>query len=200
MKREERTAIVRQLESELKYNRFVHTMGVAYTATSLAMVYGGDMEKAEIAGLLHDCAKCMDLKKMIRVCEKAGLEISDLERNSVSLLHSKAGSVLVSEKYGYKDEDIINAVRYHTTGRPGMSLLEKIIFVADYMEPGRDVASDLPEVRHLAFNSDTIDDAVLKILFDSLVYLKSTGREIDPMTQRTYDFYKTHDEVRNYYE
>jgi hypothetical protein len=68
------------------------------------------------------------------------------------------------------------------------------------MEPGRDVASDLPEVRYLAFNSDTIDDAVLKILFDSLVYLKSTGREIDPMTQRTYDFYKTHDEVRNYYE
>jgi predicted HD superfamily hydrolase involved in NAD metabolism len=142
----------------------------------------------------------MDLKKMVRVCEKAGLEISDMERNSVSLLHSKAGSILVSEKYGYKDEDIINAVRYHTTGRPGMSLLEKIIFVADYMEPGRDVASDLPEVRYLAFNSDTIDDAVLKILFDSLVYLKSTGREIDPMTQRTYDFYKTHDEVRNYYE
>ena len=200
MKREERTALVRQLESELKYNRFVHTMGVAYTATSLALVYGADMEKAEIAGLLHDCAKCMDLKKMVRVCEKAGLEISDMERNSVSLLHSKAGSVLVSEKYGYKDEDIINAVRYHTTGRPGMSLLEKIIFVADYMEPGRDVAEDLPEVRKLAFGSYTIDDAVLKILEDSLIYLKSTGREIDPMTQRTYDFYKRDNEARAYYD
>ena len=179
MKKLDRASLIRDLETEL---------------------YGADVEKAEIAGLLHDCAKCMDLKKMIRICEKAGLSVSDIERSSGALLHSKAGSVLVTEKYGYTDPDIVNAVRYHTTGRPGMSLLEKIIFVADYMEPGRDVAEDLPEVRKLAFGSYTIDDAVLKILEDSLIYLKSTGREIDPMTQRTYDFYKRDNEASAYYD
>ena len=200
MKKLDRASLIRDLETELHYKRFIHTLSVAYTATSLAMCYGADVEKAEIAGLLHDCAKCMDLKKMIRICEKAGLSVSDIERGSGALLHSKAGSVLVTEKYGYTDPDIVNAVRYHTTGRPGMSLLEKIIFVADYMEPGRDVAEDLPEVRKLACGSYTIDDAVLKILEDSLIYLKSTGREIDPMTQRTYDFYKRDNEARAYYD
>ena len=200
MDRNIRSQLVRQLEDILGYKRFIHTLGVAYTATSLAMTYGADIEKAEIAGLLHDCAKCMDVKKMARICDKAGLEISRIERESGALLHSKAGSILVSEEYGFDDPDIINAVRYHTTGRPGMSLLEKIIFVADYIEPGRDVAEDLPDVRHLAFCGDTIDDAVIRILADSLVYLRSTGREVDPMTQKTYEFYKNEYEARNYYE
>lgn len=200
MDRNTRSQMIRQLEEELGYKRFIHTMGVAYTATSLAMTYGADMEKAEIAGLLHDCAKCMDIRKMARICDKAGLAISDMERESNALLHSKAGSILVTEKYGIDDPDIINAVRYHTTGRPGMSLLEKIIFVADYMEPGRDVAPNLPEVRHLAFCGESIDDAVIKILADTLVYLKSTGREVDSMTQKTYDFYINQYEARTYYE
>ncbi len=198
MKKIDKTALIRQLEEELSYKRFVHTMGVAGTAASLAMCYNADVEKAEIAGLLHDCAKCMDLKRMQKICEKAGLKLSEMEFSSGSLLHSKAGMVLAKGKYGIADQDILNAICYHTTGRPGMSLLEKIVFVADYIEPGRSVAEDLPQVRPMAFAD--IDACVLKILYDTLVYLNGSSAEIDPMTQKTYEFYKQFDEERNIYD
>lgn len=198
MTKKERIALIKQLESELNYGRFVHTLGVAFTACNLAMCYGEDLEKAEIAGLLHDCAKCLSLGKMLKICEKAGLALSSYERESTSLLHSKAGSVLAKDKYGVTDEDILSAIRYHTTGRPGMSLLEKIIFVADYLEPGRDTAEDLPVVRKLAY--ENLDDCVLTILRDTLTYLHGTGNPVDPMTQKTYDYYKRCDEERSFYE
>ena len=124
----------------------------------------------------------MNLGKMLKICEKAGLELSEIEKGSGSLLHSKAGAELAQSKYGVKDEDILNAIRYHTTGRPGMSLLEKIIFTADYIEPGRDSAPNLPVVRKLAFESGT------------------TGAEVDPMTQKTYEYYRRCDEERKFYE
>ena len=188
MKRLNKIELIRTLEQELNYKRFVHTMAVAGTASSLAMCYGMNIQKAELAGLLHDCAKCIDVRKMQKMCEKAGLEISPYEAGSGSLLHSKAGSVLAAEKYGCTDPDILNAIRYHTTGRPGMSLLEKIIFVADYIEPGRYTAKNLPEIRKMAF--EDIDEALMKILYDTLVYLNSTGNTVDPMTQKTYDYYR----------
>ena len=198
MKKLTRIDLIRTLEQELNYKRFVHTLAVAGTAASLAMCYGADIEKAEIAGLLHDCAKCLDVRKMQRLCEKAGLEISPYERSSGSLLHSKAGSVLAAEKYGVTDPDLLNAIRYPAPGRPGMSLLEKIIFVADYIEPGRFSAKNLPLVRKMAFAD--IDEALLKILYDTLVYLNSTGNTVDPMTQKTYDYYKRLDEESNIYD
>jgi predicted HD superfamily hydrolase involved in NAD metabolism len=140
----------------------------------------------------------MDVRKMQKVSKKAGLTVSSFEADSGSLLHSKAGSVLAAEKYGITDPDMINAIRYHTTGRPGMSLLEKIIFVADYIEPGRFTAKNLPLIRRLAFSD--IDDALMKILYDTLVYLNSTGLVVDPMTQKTYDYYKQIFEEKTIYD
>ena len=198
LKKDIKIDLIRTLEQELNYKRFVHTLAVAGTAASLAMCYGADVGKAETAGLLHDCAKCIDVRKMQRLCERAGLEISPFEKNSGSLLHSKAGSVLAADKYGITDPDMINAIRYHTTGRPGMSLLEKIIFVADYIEPGRFTAKNLPLIRKMAFSD--IDEALLKILYDTLVYLNSTGNPVDPMTQRTYDYYRRVFADRNRYD
>lgn len=187
----DKTDMIRKLESELKYSRFIHTMGVAYTASSLAMRYGEDIHRAETAGLLHDCAKCLDLKKMQKVCDQAGEPITDLERSSTSLLHSKAGSVLAAKEYGVKDPDILNAIRYHTTGRPGhMSLLEKIIFIADYIEPGRDQAEDLDIVRPMAFQN--IDRTMVTILRDTLDYLGRSGAQVDPITEKTYRYFVTH--------
>ena len=198
MKKVSRVELIKTLEQELSYKRFIHTLSVAGTASSLAMCYGADLEKAETAGLLHDCAKCMDVRKMQKVCEKAGLTVSSFEADSGSLLHSKAGSVLAAEKYGITDPDMINAIRYHTTGRPGMSLLEKIIFVADYIEPGRFTAKNLPLIRRLAFSD--IDGALMKILYDTLVYLNSTGLVVDPMTQKSYDYYKQIFEEKTIYD
>ena len=185
MNKKERLALIRELETELAFGRFIHTMEVASTAANLAMCYGEDPAKAELAGLLQ-------------ICEKAGVPLSDIEKTSGSLLHSKAGAVLAACKYGVEDEDILNAIRYHTTGRPGMSLLEKIVFVADYIEPGRDSAPNLPLVRGLAY--DNIDDCVLQILKDTLGYLGTTGQRTDPMTQKTYDYYRRCDEERKFYE
>lgn len=185
----DRLTLYKELEKQLKYSRFVHTMGVTFTATSLAMRYGADVKKAELAGLLHDCAKYVPVDEMERICREGGLEISSFERGNGALLHSKAGSVLARTKYGVTDKEVLDAIRFHTTGRPGMTLLDKIVFIADYMEPGREEAPDLSIVRPLAFSD--LDQALLQILSDTLDYLEGTGKKIDPMTRRTWEFYKT---------
>ncbi len=168
--------------------RYEHTLGVTYTAACLAMCYDIDTERAEIAGLLHDCAKCLSNDKKVSLCKKQSIEINMTEAKNPFLLHAKAGAYLAEHKYGIRDEDILNAVRYHTTGRPGMSMLEKIVFIADYIEPGRNHSARLPELRRLAFQD--LDKALVEILRDTLRYLRGTDHEIDPMTQRSYDFYK----------
>lgn len=167
--------------------RYEHTLGVAYTSVSLAMKYGVSLKDAELAGLLHDCAKCISHEEKIEICKKNGIEITDIEKRNPFLLHTKVGCFLAKQEYGVRDENILNAILNHTTGRPAMTLLEKIVFVADYIEPGRDQAPNLTEIRKLAF--EDIDKTLVLILKDTLDYLKSGGGEIDPMTQNTYEYY-----------
>lgn len=187
------------MEKELNAKRYEHTLCVAYTAAALAMVHDEDPNKALIAGMLHDCAKCLSNKKLISICEKNNLSISETElQNPAALLHAKAGSFLAKEEYGIEDEDIQNAIRYHTTGRPGMSQLEKILYIADYIEPYRKHASNLLQIRRMAFQN--LDEALFKILEDTLSYLHSVSGHlddstqkhdpVDPMTQETYNYYK----------
>lgn len=179
--------IRKNMEKALDHKRFEHTLGVAYTATALAMCYQTDINKAQIAGLLHDCAKCISDEKKIAICTKHNIQINAIELNNPFLLHAKVGSYMAMKKYNVHDPDIINAILNHTTGRPGMSELEKIIYIADYIEPGRKQAPNLSVVRKLAFQD--LDQALLKILEDTLKYLQDSGNEIDPMTQKTYEFY-----------
>lgn len=188
MDKEQRIKLIRRLEKELNYKRFIHTLGVAGTAAALAMRCGSDMEKAELAGLLHDCAKCMSPERMRMICTEARMPLSEPERSNPALLHSKAGCVLARTEYGVEDEEILSAIAWHTTGRPAMTPLEKIIFIADYIEPGRTVARHLPEIRRAAFCEP--DEALLMILGDTLRYLRDSGAEVDSMTQKTYDYYK----------
>lgn len=187
----DRIELIRLMEKELKYARFVHTMAVAFTATGLAACYGTDIRKAEIAGILHDCAKYYSADKMENLCKKEGIRISDIEKGNTALLHSKAGTVLARTKYGVSDPEILDAIRFHTTGRPGMTLLEKIIFISDYIEPGRNSAPRLDEIRKMAFAD--IDEALRMILSDTLRYLNGSGKAVDPMTQKTYDYYLRED-------
>ena len=176
------------MEKTLEPKRYEHTLGVAYTAASLAMVHEADVEKALIAGMLHDCAKCMPFHKQIAVCEKHNVSLSEVERTENSpLLHAKAGSTLARTEYGITDDDILNAISYHTTGRPGMSTLEKIIYIADYIEPGRKTLPNLSMVRKIAYQN--LDDTMRQILNDTLEHLKEKGGSIDPMTKETYQFY-----------
>ncbi|WP_418747824.1 bis(5'-nucleosyl)-tetraphosphatase (symmetrical) YqeK [Frisingicoccus sp.] len=180
--------IQNKLRKNLKGSRFIHTLGVEYTSVCLAMKYEEDLEKAELAGLLHDCAKELPEKKMIKICRNHGEKISKMEFEQPFLLHGKAGACIAKDKFGIEDEVILNAIRYHTTGRPAMTLLEKIVFVADYIEPNRKKADRLPELRRLAF--ENLDETVLQILEQTLDYLEKTGKQIDRHTMITRDYYK----------
>ncbi len=178
----------RRLKSELDRERYEHTLGVMYTSAALAMCHGEDLEHALLAGLLHDCAKCIPGDKKIKLCSKYHLSISEIERENPSLLHAKLGAFLAAKKYHIKNKEILDAITSHTTGRPQMSLLEKIVYIADYMEPGREELPDMPEVRRLAFHN--IDECLYRILKDSLIYLNGKNISIDPMTEKTYLYYK----------
>lgn len=181
------TEMQHRLEKKLTPERYQHTLGVMYTCAALAMSHGYDMEKALVAGLLHDCAKCVSNEKKIKICEKHDIPISESEQNHPFLLHAKVGAHMARKKYGVEDEEILDAIRYHTTGRPDMTLLEKITYIADYIEPWRNKAPNLDEIRKSAYSD--IDTAAYLVLRDTLDYLKQTGEELDPMTQVAYEFY-----------
>lgn len=179
----------KKIEKVQDAKRYEHTLGVAYTAAALAMRFGAPIQDAQTAGLLHDCAKCLSDEKRLALCEKNDIPITEVERRNPFLLHAKIGAFLARRKYGVRDEDILNAVQYHTTGREEMSLLEKIIFVADYIEPGRKQAPNLAEIRRLSF--EDLDAALLKILEDTMDYLKNAGGEVDSMTEKTWRYYRS---------
>lgn len=176
------------LITELSESRYKHTIGVEYTAASLAMKYQYNIEKARMAGLLHDCAKNISDDNLLQLCIADNIEIKEIEKTCKYLLHSKYGAFLAKSKYGIDDEDILNAIYYHTIGRPHMSILEKIVFVADYIEPGRDKAKNLEIIRKVAF--EDIDLAIYMILRDTIEYLNNTVSFIDSDTLKTYEFYK----------
>ena len=172
-----------------KKKRFEHTLGVEYTAAALAMRYEASIRDARLAGLLHDCTKCFSDDKQLEICKKHHITLTEVECRNPFLLHAKTGAWMAREKYGIRNPDIINAIRYHTTGRPDMSLLEKIIFVSDYIEPNRKMTPvvSLEAIRRQAFVD--LDSAVEWILKSTLDYLRASGREIDAATEVTYSFY-----------
>ena len=172
----------------LKETRYQHVLGVEEVSVDLAVIHGCDPRKAAIAGILHDCAKSLSDEELLSECMKYNLPISEGERKSVYLLHAKVGAAYAKDKYGVEDDDILNAITYHTTGRQGMSLLEKIVFTADYIEPNRKPLPRIEEIRKAAY--DYLDLAVYLILENTLDYLKSIGAFIDTRTNETYAYYK----------
>ena len=184
-----------QVKKELKPARYEHTLGVAYTAACMAFLYGEDPLKAELAGILHDCAKYLDDDQMLDTANQYHIQLEEVERKSIQLVHAKVGAVLAKEVYGIEDEEILNAIKYHTTGRTEMSRLEKIIYVADYIEPGRSRMNNGVEAYklNLARSYATIDlDMALKlILKETYEYLiKRPDYAISDMTKKAYEYYK----------
>lgn len=127
--------ILRPLMSERRYN---HCVNVANEAVRLAEKYGADPEKAEIAGILHDITKEFDFDKQLQIIDSGDIILTDVQKQANKLWHAISGSVYIQKELGITDEDIINAIRYHTTGRAQMSTLEKVIFVADFTSAERD--------------------------------------------------------------
>ena len=176
------------LKKELDDNRYQHTLGVMYTAASMAMRYDVDVLKALYAGLLHDCAKCIPNDKKLHLCRKYGFTVSDIERENPSLLHAKLGACLAHEKYGVTDKEIIHAIESHTTGCPAMTMLEKIIYIADYIEPNREKFDGLEEARRLAYLD--LDMAMKYILESTIAFVKERGRLLHPLSLEALEYYK----------
>ncbi len=179
----------KKMKKTLPELRYRHSVNVANTSVALAMCYGKNLDRAYIAGILHDCAKAIPDEERVQICEKEGIEVTEVERRNPALLHAKMGALMAQRDYGIKDTGILNAIRYHTTGRPNMTMLEKIIFVSDYIEPLRDRAPRLRLLRMLAFQD--IDRCVYEITSDSVAFLEKRSKDsMDQMTVKTYRYYQ----------
>lgn len=183
-----------KVQKVLGEQRFTHTLGVAYTSAALAMRYEEDMDKAFLCGILHDCAKALTLEEQVNDCERYAISLSDAERKNPKLIHAKLGAYFASSEYEIDDEEISQAILCHTTGKPGMTTLEKILYVADCIEPTRVQGDYLVECRRLAFVD--LDECLFQLLEKGLAYLKTTQDVIDPATKETYNYYKNEREQR----
>ncbi len=174
------------LQKELDPKRYEHTIGVMYTAAALAMRENADIEQAMMAGLLHDCAKCIPHNIKFQMCEEYQIELTQIERENPALIHAKLGAVLAKEIYQINDQVVLDAIVCHTTGKPNMNLIEKILYLADAIEPNRKM-KHLIQIRKLAFVD--IDASLYELLRGSVWYLEHTDRVVDDMTQKTYEYY-----------
>jgi nicotinate-nucleotide adenylyltransferase len=133
---------------------------------------------------------------LLETCIKNDIRVTNAEREMPYLLHSKVGAYLAKTRYKIDDKDILHAIEVHTTGCPDMNLLDKIIFCADYIEPNRNKAENLSEIRNQAFLD--LDKAVIFILRDTISYLKNSGRMMDELTEKTYNYYKEHSDFLSF--
>lgn len=172
--------IKEKLEKTLSVDRFWHSIAVANTAFSLALSHNKDARKAFLAGLLHDCAKNIEYEKMLEICELENVFLDDNDLKSKKTLHAIVGSIIAKKEYQIYDEEILKAISLHTTGDANMSFLDKIIFVADYIEPFRKEVKNLSTIRVLAFTD--ITNAVYNISKDTISYLKEKDFYINNKT------------------
>ncbi len=185
MEKEFRKKLDDYIRVRLSEKRYRHTEGVIYTAVRLAERYGADVDKAETAALFHDACKNLDIDEMNMLVEQ--YEIGDYYIDKPQLAHSKLAAAILKEKFGVTDEDILNAVSYHTTGRAGMSLLEKIIFAADATEPNR-TYEEAETLNALAFSD--IDQACCEVLEWTVKLVGESGRHMDEDTLKALEWFR----------
>lgn len=170
--------IIDYLKKHLSEYRYIHTMGVAETAKQLAATYGADPPKAYTAGLLHDCAKELPFEEMLSVADKYKIETDELTKTSPALMHGIVGAYIAKEIFN-ADDEIFDAIAYHTTGKANMNLLTKIIYIADYIEPNRKF-DGVCEIRELAFSD--IDKAIISSCGTVIVHTVNKGGIVHPNT------------------
>ncbi len=173
-------------ESVLSKKRFAHTVSVAEEAKRLALIWGEDSQKAYIAGLAHDIAKEIPARVALEMLENFGYEIDEAEKLNTALLHGPLAAFVAEKKFGITDSDILNAISNHTTGRPDMSLLEKIVFVADFAEPLR-TYPEAARIRELA--EKNLDEAVLAQADYVIKFIIDCNRTLHISTVDTRNYY-----------
>jgi predicted HD superfamily hydrolase involved in NAD metabolism len=176
-----RTEIIEAVKEQMPERRWKHTLGVRETAVILAERFGEDKDKADLAAILHDVCKYWPIQDQEAIIRENNLP-QDLLHYDKQLLHSHAGAYVAETRFGIKDEDILNAIRFHTSGREQMSKLEKIICLADYMEPGRDFPG-VDKIRKLAETS--LEEALIAGFDSTISFLIQQGKKIYPLTVLT---------------
>lgn len=167
--------------------RLNHSLRVMEEAGKLAKCYGEDVSKAMIAGLLHDCGRFNDKAYLLKKVEEFGIILDKIYKKNTNLLHAYVGSEVAREEYGITDSEILKAIKYHTTGRANMSMLEKIVYMADYIEPFRNFEG-IDEIRTLCYKEKNIDEALLKAIDKTIVFVLKRRQIIhqDTIAARNY--------------
>ncbi|ADL07535.1 bis(5'-nucleosyl)-tetraphosphatase (symmetrical) YqeK [Thermosediminibacter oceani] len=171
--------ILEDLKKNLTEKRFLHSLGVMETAVALARRYGVDEQKAELAGLIHDCAKDIPADRQLNLAIEFGILLDEISRVETALIHGPLGAVLARKKYSVEDPEILRAVSIHTTGDIKMSALDKVIFLADYIEPGRDFPG-VEKLRKVSF--EDLDEAVIMAFDSTIRYVLDNRGLLHPRT------------------
>lgn len=167
------------VQKQVSRDRFKHTLGVVETARKLAAIYGEDIHKAMIAALLHDIAKEFSTAQKREFCQENHVVLDDYLKRNIHLIHGDIAAFIAREQCNVQDEDVLNAIANHTLGRKNMSDLEKIIYLADIIEPNRKPHSGLDELRKLAYTN--LDDAMRVALHSNVAYLNGKNKEVHPI-------------------
>ncbi|MBW4577734.1 MAG: bis(5'-nucleosyl)-tetraphosphatase (symmetrical) YqeK [Aphanothece sp. CMT-3BRIN-NPC111] len=178
-----REQVLAWLADNVPASRLQHILGVEQMASNLALHYHLDVEKAAQAGLMHDLAKYFKPKKLLQMAQAEGLELDLVDEANPHLLHADVSAIVARDQFGVKDEEVLQAIANHTLGRPGMSLLSCIIYIADTLEPGRGNTPELEKLRQISCQN--LYKAVWLTCDYSLKYLIDTRCLIHPRTIRT---------------
>ena len=170
--------------SYLKPKRMPHVLGTEQEAVRLTRRYGGDETQARIAALLHDCTKKLEMPEQLALCKRYDIALDELEKKALKLLHSKTGAAIARDVFGVEDA-VYDAIWYHTTGKPDMTLLEKIIYLADYIEPSRDFPG-VEELRQAVY--EDLDHGLLMGLSMTIQEMEEMGNPVHHLTRDARDF------------
>ncbi|WP_248926793.1 bis(5'-nucleosyl)-tetraphosphatase (symmetrical) YqeK [Paenibacillus hamazuiensis] len=173
-----RDQLMEAVQREVPGKRWIHTLGVMETAVKLAKRYGGDPIKADLAALLHDYCKAWPVDRQAEIIRENGLP-QDLLDYDKELWHAHAGAWVVRQRHGIDDDEVLDAIRYHTSGRVGMTLLDKIVCLADYIEPNRDFPG-VHNIREIAEHS--LEKALIAGFDSTIRFLIEQGKKIYPLT------------------
>ena len=171
--------ILQRLPEYETQKRIDHSIRVMETALKLYKLWGGNKQVLSYAGLLHDIARDLPVEKLIEIAQRNGYQIDQIEAENPVILHAPVGAIIAKNDFGITDEDILNCIRYHTTGRANITINEAIIYLADFIEPGRDF-EDAAKVRSIAFTD--LKEAVLEETILNVVYLMNARTPIHPRT------------------
>ena len=170
------------VKSKMNLKRFTHTLGVVEMSEKLAKIYNADIEKCKVAALLHDICKEMDMEYIKNICKNNFMnELSEEDLENNEILHGFAGAYYVKNELGVNDKEILNAIKYHTIGAKNMTLVEKIVYIADAIEYGRNYPS-VVEIREETFKN--LDKGILMEIEHKEKYLESIGKKSHPNTYK----------------